>query len=109
MTQASREHAPSRAGGGRRSLWRSVNVRNLKYGSHASLFTLIVFAVVLICYAVVVNHNQRYDVTRAKRFTLTTQSVKLLQNLPQPIKIVGFFRLEDRERTRFEDLLKQYA
>jgi ABC-type uncharacterized transport system involved in gliding motility auxiliary subunit len=73
------------------------------------LFTLIVFAVVIICYAVVVNHNQRFDVTRAKRFTLTTQSVKLLQNLQQPIKIVGFFRLEDRERTQFEDLLKQYT
>jgi ABC-type uncharacterized transport system involved in gliding motility auxiliary subunit len=107
MPQVPGQHIPS--GGGRRSFWRSVNTRTLKYGSHASLFTLIVLAVVIICYAVVVKHNQRFDLTRAKRFTLTTQSVKLLQNLQQPIKIIGFFRLEDRERTRFEDLLKQYV
>ena len=29
--------------------------------------------------------------------------------MPYPIKVLGFFRLEDRERTQFEDLLKQYA
>jgi ABC-type uncharacterized transport system involved in gliding motility auxiliary subunit len=86
-----------------------VNWRTLRYGSHASLFTLIVLAVLVILYAVAVQHNQRLDVTRAKRFTLATQSVKLLQHLPQPIKVIGFFRLEDRDRTQFEDLLKQYT
>jgi ABC-type uncharacterized transport system involved in gliding motility auxiliary subunit len=107
MTQPSREHPVSQ--GERRSFWRSLNPRTLKYGSHASLFTLIVFAVVIILYALVVNHNQRFDVTQAKRFTLATQSIKLLQQLQHPIKVFGFFRLEDRERGRFEDLLKQYV
>jgi ABC-type uncharacterized transport system involved in gliding motility auxiliary subunit len=107
MTQPSPEHPVSP--GERRSFWRSLNLRTLKYGSHASLLTLIVFAVVVILYALVVNHNQRFDVTRTKRFTLAPQSVKLLRQLPHPIKVFGFFRLEDRERVQFEDLLKQYA
>jgi gliding motility-associatede transport system auxiliary component len=93
----------------RRSFRQSVNLRTLKYGSHASLFTLIVLAVLVILYAVGVKHQQRFDVTSTKRFTLATQSVKLLQNLPQPIKVIGFFKREDRERTQFEDLLKQYT
>jgi ABC-type uncharacterized transport system involved in gliding motility auxiliary subunit len=93
----------------RRSLRHSVNLRTLKYGSHASLFTLIVLAVVVILYAMAVQHNQRFDVTRGQRFTLATQSVKLLQNLAQPIKVIGFFRLEDGEREVFADLLRQYA
>ena len=63
----------------------------------------------VILYAVAVNHNQRFDVTRSKRFTLASQSVKLLKTLQQPIKIVGFFRLEGPERSQFEDLLKQYV
>ena len=107
MVQTPSEHPPLRSE--RRTLWQAVNLRTLKYGSHASVLTLIVLAIVLIVYAVVVNHNQRFDVTRAKRFTLAPQSVKLVQNLQQPIKVFGFFRLEDRERTRYEDLLKQYA
>lgn len=92
-----------------RSLWRSFSVRTLKYGSHASLFTAIVLVVLIILYTTAVNHNQRLDVTRAKRFTLAAQSIKLVQHLPYPIKILGFFRFEDRERTQFEDLLKQYT
>jgi ABC-type uncharacterized transport system involved in gliding motility auxiliary subunit len=101
------EHTPSPAP--HRSLWRAFSVRTLKYGSHASLFTAIVLVVLIILYTTATNHNQRFDVTRAKRFTLATQSVKLLQTLPYPINILGFFRLEDRERTQFEDLLKQYT
>jgi ABC-type uncharacterized transport system involved in gliding motility auxiliary subunit len=93
----------------RRSFRQAMNFRTLKYGSHASLFTLIVLAVLVILYTVVANHKQRFDVTRAKRFTLATQSIKLVQNLSQPIKVIGFFKREDRERTQFEDLLKQYT
>src|SRR5262245_29623901 len=93
----------------RRSLWHSWSMRTFKYGSHAVLFTAIVLGVLAVLYVTVVNHNRRFDVTRAKRFTLAAQSIKLLQNLPYPIKVLGFFRLEDRERTQFEDLLKQYA
>ena len=92
----------------RRSFWRSCNARTLRYGTHASCFTLIVLVVVAVLYVVVVQHNQRFDLTRAKRFTLTSQSVKLLRNLTQPIKMLGFFRLEGAERGEFEELLKQY-
>jgi ABC-type uncharacterized transport system involved in gliding motility auxiliary subunit len=77
----------------RRSFWQSFNTRTFKYGSHASLFTLLVLGVVVILYAMMVNHNQRFDVTRSKRFTLVAQSIKLLQNLQQPIKVIGFFQL----------------
>jgi ABC-type uncharacterized transport system involved in gliding motility auxiliary subunit len=86
-----------------------VSLRTFKYGSHAVLFTALVLGVLIILYVTAVKHNQRFDVTRAKRFTLAAQSIKLLQNLPYPIKVLGFFRLEDRERTQFEDLLKQYV
>jgi ABC-type uncharacterized transport system involved in gliding motility auxiliary subunit len=54
-------------------------------------------------------HNKRFDVTQAKRFTLAEQSVKLLQGLPYPIKVVGFYSLAERERETFTDLIKQYA
>jgi ABC-type uncharacterized transport system involved in gliding motility auxiliary subunit len=84
-------------------------LRTLKYGSHASLFTLIVLAVLVIVYMVIVNHKQRFDVTGTQRFTLATQSLKLLRDLQQPIKVLGFFKREDRERTQFADLLKQYT
>src|SRR5207247_8992315 len=93
----------------RRTLRQAFTWRTLKYGSHASLFTVIVLAVVCILYSLAMQHNKRFDVTQAKRFTLAEQSVKLLQGLPYPIKVIGFYSLAERERETFTDLLKQYA
>lgn len=95
--------------GRRRSPWHVFNLRTFIYGSHAARFTLIVFAVTISLYAITVNHNQRLDVTRTKRFTLASQSVKLLQTLQRPIKVMGFLRLDGPARGQFEDLLKQYV
>lgn len=99
---------PKRPVAQRRTVWRALNLRTLKYGSHASLFTIIVLAVIVLLYSIAMRHNQRFDVTRGQRFTLADQSVKLLKELKQPIQVFGFFKLEDRERERFADLLKQY-
>jgi ABC-type uncharacterized transport system involved in gliding motility auxiliary subunit len=101
------EHIPPAAP--RRTLRQAFNWRTLKYGSHASLFTVIVLAVVCILYSLAVQHNRRFDVTQAKRFTLAEQSVKLLQGLQYPIKVIGFYSLAERDRETFADLVKQYT
>jgi len=101
------EHTPPAAP--RRTLRQAFNWRTLKYGSHASLFTVIVLAVVYILYSLAVQHNRRFDVTQAKRFTLAEQSVKLVQGLQYPIKVIGFYSLAERDRETFTDLVKQYT
>src|SRR5262249_56456076 len=101
------EHTPP--GAPRRTLRQAFNWRTLKYGSHASLFTVIVLAVVGILYSLAVQHNKRFDVTQAKRFTLAEQSIKLVQGLPYPIKVIGFYSLAERDRETFTDLVKQYT
>ena len=101
------EHTPPAAP--RRTLRQAFNWRTLKYGSHASLFTVIVLAVVCILYGLAMQHNRRFDVTQAKRFTLAEQSVKLLQGLQYPIKVIGFYSLAERDRETYTDLVKQYT
>src|SRR6266446_1558180 len=101
------EHTPPAAP--RRTLRQAFNWRTLKYGSHASLFTVIVLAVVYVLYSLAVQHNRRFDVTQAKRFTLAEQSVKLVQGLQYPIKVIGFYSLAERDRETFTDLVKQYT
>ena len=93
----------------RRTLRQAFNWRTLKYGSHASLFTVIVLAVVCLLYSLALQHNQRFDVTQAKRFTLAEQSIKLVQSLQDPIKVIGFYSLAERDRETFTDLIKQYT
>jgi gliding motility-associatede transport system auxiliary component len=105
--QHSPEHTPPAAP--RRTLRQAFNWRTLKYGSHASLFTVIVLAVVCILYSLALQHNKRFDVTQAKRFTLAEQSIKLLQGLQYSIKVIGFYSLAERDRETFTDLVKQYT
>ena len=93
----------------RRTLRQAFNLRTLKYGSHASLFTAIVLGVLLLLYGLAMQHNQGFDVTQAKRFTLAEQSIKLLRGLQYPIKVIGFYSVSDREREAFTDLIKQYT
>src|SRR5437867_2669294 len=93
----------------RRTLRQAFNLRTLKYGSHASLFTVIVLAVLLLLYSLALKHNQRFDVTQARRFTLAEQSIKLLKGLPYSIKVIGFYSLAERDRETFTDLIKQYT
>lgn len=100
---------PTRPSSPRRTWPQAFNLRVLKYGSHASVFTLIVLAVLLVLYNIVLQHNQRFDITQAKRFTLAEQSAKLLQGLQQPIKVSGFYSVSERDREPFLDLIKQYA
>src|SRR5499426_207260 len=101
------KHTPPAAP--RRTLRQAFNWRTLKYGSHASLFTVIVLAVLLLLYSLVIKHNQRFDVTQAKRFTLAEQSIKLLQGLQHSITVIGFYSLTERDRETFTDLVKQYT
>jgi ABC-type uncharacterized transport system involved in gliding motility auxiliary subunit/ABC-type transport system involved in multi-copper enzyme maturation permease subunit len=74
-----------------------------------SMFTPIVLAVLVILYAVAGQHKHRFDVTSTKRFTLATQSVKLVQGLQQSLKVIGFYSLAEREREAFTNLLDQYT
>jgi len=100
---------PTRPAVPRRTLRQAFNLRTLKYGSHASLFTVIVLAVLLLLYSLAMRHNQRFDVTQAKRFTLAEQSIKLLKGLQHSIKVIGFYSLAERDRETFTDLIKQYT
>ena len=58
------EHTPPAAP--RRTLRQAFNLRTLKYGSHASLFTVIVLAVVVILYSLAMQHNQRFGSVTVK-------------------------------------------
>lgn len=53
--------------------------------------------------------NQRWDVTASGQHTLSQQTVQVLQNLQEPIKVTGFFTpLTQADRAEAETMLKDY-
>src|SRR5438067_1144231 len=54
-------------------------------------------------------YQTKLDLTANKQFTLSDQSIKVAQSLPQPVKITGFLTASDSRKQDFQTLLNDYS
>ena len=91
------------------SQWREIAAqfqkRNTRYGTIAGASVLIVLAIVVLINMTSQRYNKRWDLTANKQYSLSDQSVKLLQSLKAPVKFIVFDKEDafDRYRTRFSE------
>ena len=90
--------------------WREIIAyfkrRNARYGAIASASVLIVLGILAIVnYLSQERFNKRWDLTANQQFSLSEQTVKLLQNLNAPVKFLVFDQEAnfDRFRTRLTE------
>jgi ABC-type uncharacterized transport system involved in gliding motility auxiliary subunit len=76
---------------------------------------IIVFAAVFILILGAINYivdrqfSQRIDLTANKQYTLSQQSVQVLQSLQDPVIVTGFFTpATQQQRTEADSLLREY-
>jgi ABC-type uncharacterized transport system involved in gliding motility auxiliary subunit len=70
---------------------------------------VLIFGVIALVEAVSYRHNWRVDLTENKRNSLSPQTIKVLSDLPVPVKATAFFRPDQPGKRTAEDLFKQYA
>ena len=70
---------------------KKVTKRKVRYGVNSLVITVVVLALVVIVYLVIFNHNARVDLTKIKRFSLSRQTVTILQGMEGPVKVYAFF------------------
>jgi len=81
--------------------------RQTKYAAYATIYTLVVIAVVIVANVLADRHNKSFDATANKRYSLSDQTAKIVKGLKQGATITYF-----DQSTRFragKDLLDQYA
>ena len=87
--------------------------RRGRYGTNTTVM-IVAFALI----AVLVNfvgyrNHKRFDVTAAGQFTLSRQTLKILEGLKQPVTATGFFAPSNQETYPLkgvaDDLLSEYA
>jgi ABC-type uncharacterized transport system involved in gliding motility auxiliary subunit len=84
-----------------------LKARQTKYAAYATIYTLVVIAVVVVANILADRHNKSYDTTANKRYSLSDQTVKIVKGLKQDASITYF-----NQSTSFrqgKDLLDQYA
>jgi ABC-type uncharacterized transport system involved in gliding motility auxiliary subunit len=90
--------------------WREIadyfRRRNARYGAIASVSVLVFLAILVAVNYLSFRQNKRWDLTKNKQYTLSEQTVKLLQNLDAPVKFLVFDRADSFDR--FRSSLEEY-
>jgi len=91
--------------------WREIvayfHQRNARYGAIASVGIIVVLGILIAVNYLSNRRNHRWDLTANRQYSLSDQTVKLVQGLKSPIKVYVF----DQETNfdRFRPRLESYA
>ena len=84
--------------------WREIvdyfRQRNARYGAIAGVSVLAFLAILVAVNYLSFRQNKRWDLTKNKQYTLSDQTMKLLQNLDMPVKFLVFDRADNFDRFR---------
>lgn len=83
-----------------------LKARQTKYTAYAALYILVIVAVLGAANWLANRHNKSYDSTKNKRFSLSDQTIKVVRNLKQDVKVTYFD--ETRSFGQARDLLDRY-
>lgn len=89
-----------------------LGIRGVRYGGNALVMTIGVIAIlgILNYFASSTRFDWRQDLTSNKQFTLSDQTLTILQNLKAPVKATAFFTQNAAGgKQDAEDRLKEYA
>ena len=84
--------------------WREIGAffqrRNARYGALASASVLIVLGILIAVNYLSTRENKRWDLTANRQYSLSEQTIKLLQGLEAPVKFLVFDQAGNLERFR---------
>ena len=81
--------------------------RQTRYGAYATVYILVVIAIVAAANFLANRYNRSYDSTANKRYSLSDQTIKIVSNLKQDVTIAYFD--ETTALARGRDLLERYS
>ncbi len=81
--------------------------RTLAYGTTSALLVVVLAAILVFANLLSARHYQRFDTTANKQFTLSPQTVKVLQGLTAPVEALCFFEPDGKDRQEATQLFEQ--
>lgn len=88
----------------------AVTSRTARYGSNALVLSLAFIAIVGVINFMGQRYHIRYDVTANKQFTLSEKTVQILQELKEPIQVIGFYTTDSMQaQQEASDRLREYS
>ncbi len=85
-----------------------LSSRTARQGSTVVAFSVAVVGILVLINVVGDRYSQQLDITAARQFTLSDQTVKVIEQVDQPVRITAFFTDDDFTQGAV-DLLGRYA
>ncbi len=83
--------------------------RPVKYASNALITSVAFIGILALLNSLSLKYEHEFDLTETGLFTLSEQTIKTLQNLDEPVQILGFFQSSDPRLKRARDYLERYS
>lgn len=83
--------------------------RKLLYGTGTLISIVSTLGIIVIINYLFFATDIRYDVTQGQFHTLSTQTIRVLNNVDDEIEVIGFFKDTGVDRSGFVDLGKEYS
>ncbi len=84
------------------------SIRSARFGFHAGISIVFLAAILIFLQTLSARHSSRVDTTMNRRFSLSSQTEKILTGLSQEITFTCFFKETTPGKTELEDLLEEY-
>ncbi len=87
-----------------------VGMRSTRLGASSAVMILTVLGIAILVELISASHFRRFDLTEAGFFTLSPQSLKILQGIEkrgQKVKVTAF--VQEVQRANYRDILDQYT
>jgi len=87
---------------------RAFSGRTAKYGGNTLAMSVAFLMILALLNVLAARFSYRVDLTEAKEYTLSPQTIKILTELKQPVKITSFTK-EGQGKEELRDTLKQFS
>jgi len=89
-----------------KNIFSFLKSKGFQYGTNSILMVVIFLAILIFLQMIVTNKKVQFDLTENKSFSLSEQTVKILDGLTQDIDVVAF--VEKGRESQVKDILEQY-
>ncbi len=83
--------------------------RSTRHGINAAVSIIAFAAILVFLQTLAARHGASFDTTANKRFSLSSQTVKILDGLSKDVVFTCFYQADAPARTALSDLLAEYA
>src|SRR5215831_545603 len=90
-------------------VWAKLTGRGALYSGNTLVIALAALVALGFVNVLGARFTNKIDLTSNKQFTLSDQSVKVAQSLPQPVHVTGYLTSSDSRKQDFQTLLSDYA